>query len=63
MENISGDVIGTGINGTGNLVGKDIHYTVRGNVFNINSPSNESIQELKKLLLIRLKLLLTKIQA
>ena len=50
IKNISGDVIGAGISGTGNIVGKEIHYTVRENVFNINNPSIESLEELKKIL-------------
>src|SRR6188472_2767622 len=52
IDNINGDAIGIGVSGIGNFVGKDIHYTVRGNVFNINSPSEDSIQELKKILVV-----------
>jgi tetratricopeptide (TPR) repeat protein len=50
IEDVSGDVIGTSVSGIGNFVGKDIHYTVRGNIFNINNPSIDSIEELKKIL-------------
>ena len=50
IEGINGDVIGTSVSGIGNFVGKDIHYTVRGNIFQINNPSIDSIEELKKIL-------------
>jgi tetratricopeptide (TPR) repeat protein len=53
IKNISGDVIGAGISGTGNIVGKQIHYTVKGNVININNPSEESLEELRKILAFR----------
>jgi tetratricopeptide (TPR) repeat protein len=52
ISNIEGDVIGTDTSGTGNIVGKDVHYTVTGNVFNINSPSSEYIQELRRILVV-----------
>lgn len=50
IKNTRGDVIGAGISGTGNIVGKEIHYTVKGNVFNIDNPSNETLLELQKVL-------------
>src|SRR4249920_703085 len=50
IKNVGGDVIGAGISGTGNFVGREIHYTVRGNVFNIDNPSGEALLELKKVL-------------
>ena len=51
FKDMNGDVIGTGISGTANLVGKDIQYTVTGNVFNI-SPSNEPTKELLRRILV-----------
>jgi tetratricopeptide (TPR) repeat protein len=51
IKNVRGDVIGAGVSGTGNFVGKEIHYTVKGNVFNIDNPSVEALQEFKKVLL------------
>ncbi len=53
LNSINGDSIGTDVSGVGNLIGKDIHYTVKGNVFNINSPSNDFIEALKKILLVQ----------
>ncbi len=50
VKDIHGDAIGFGISGSGNFVGKEIHYTVNGNVFNINNPNAESLIELKKIL-------------
>jgi tetratricopeptide (TPR) repeat protein len=52
FKHIKGDAIGTGISGTGNLVGKKIHYTVNGNVININNPSDESLEQIKKILVV-----------
>ena len=52
INSINGDAIGTDVSGIGNFVGKDIHYTVRGNVFNINSPSEDSVEELRKILAV-----------
>ena len=50
VKDIHGDAIGLGISGSGNFVGKEIHYTVNGNIFNINNPNAESVAELNKIL-------------
>jgi tetratricopeptide (TPR) repeat protein len=52
-KDIGGDLIGAGVEGTGNLVGKEIHYSVQGGIFNINNPSSELLQELTKILAVR----------
>jgi hypothetical protein len=54
ITDTKGDVIGTGINGTGNIIGKEIGYTVQGNVMNLNvsgdNISNEIIASLQKII-------------
>jgi Tfp pilus assembly protein PilF len=52
IKDIHGDAIGLGISGSGNFVGKEIHYTVNGNVFNIKNPNTESLTELRKILAV-----------
>jgi tetratricopeptide (TPR) repeat protein len=45
ISNTSGDVLGTGLTGSGNIIGKEVGYTVQGNVLNIQNiqiSSNES---------------------
>ena len=50
ISDVKGDLIGTDVHGSGNFIGKEIHYTVKGNVFHITSLSEESIQHLKKII-------------
>ncbi len=50
IRNSRGDIIGTGISGAGNIVGKEI--TIKGNVININDPSSKSLEELRKILAV-----------
>ena len=49
-----GDVIGVGVKGTGNIIGKDIDYTVQGNVIHLNisggNLSNEFVDSLQKII-------------
>jgi tetratricopeptide (TPR) repeat protein len=42
VDNISGDVFGTGFTGSGNIIGKEIAYTVIGNVLNLHISDNVS---------------------
>ena len=36
ITDTKGDVIGTGVRGTGYFIGKEISYTVNGNIINLN---------------------------
>src|SRR5918996_3954107 len=51
INGTSGDVIGSAISGTGNIIGKEVAYSVSGNVINlhIESISAETLQELKSI--------------
>jgi tetratricopeptide (TPR) repeat protein len=49
-----GDIIGTGFSGSGNIVGKEVAYSIQGNVLNFNisgesSISKEFIEQLQKM--------------
>lgn len=48
----SGDVIGSTVTGTGNIIGKDVEYSVSGSVINlqVNSISTDILQELKDII-------------
>ena len=49
------DVIGTDVSGTGHIIGKEIGYTVQGNVINLHISgglSNEVLQTLQKMITI-----------
>jgi tetratricopeptide (TPR) repeat protein len=54
ITDTKGDVIGVGITGTGNIIGKEIDYTVKGNVIHLNisggNISNEIIDSLQKII-------------
>jgi Flp pilus assembly protein TadD len=55
INNTKGDVVGTGVAGTGNFVGKEIGYTVHGNVINIQlggSVSREVLDTLQRILAV-----------
>ena len=52
IADVNGDLIGAGVSGIGNFVGREIRYTVKNNVFNINNPSTDSLSELRKILLL-----------
>jgi tetratricopeptide (TPR) repeat protein len=52
IADVNGDLIGAGVSGKGNFVGREIKYTVKNNVFNINNPSTDSLSELRKILLL-----------
>jgi len=47
----SGDVFGSGVSGSGNIVGKEVGYTVNGNVINLHveSLSAETLEIFKKI--------------
>jgi tetratricopeptide (TPR) repeat protein len=49
IGNTSGDLIGAGVSGSGNIIGKEISYTVQGNVYNIINSSQEVQQGFMKL--------------
>src|ERR671933_206031 len=42
IGNTSGDVLGTGLTGTGNIIGKEVRYIVQGNVLNLQISGNVS---------------------
>jgi tetratricopeptide (TPR) repeat protein len=46
------DVIGPGSSGTGNIFGKEVHYTVQGSVINIHidNPSSEVLEALRNVI-------------
>ena len=48
IKQTQGNVIGGKIEGSGNIAGEEINYTVKGNVININNPSKEALAELRK---------------
>jgi tetratricopeptide (TPR) repeat protein len=52
IHETTGDVIGTGVSGSGHFIGKEIGYTVQGNVINLHisgGVSNEVLQTLQKM--------------
>ena len=51
INGTSGDVIGSAISGTGNIIGKEVAYSVQGSVINLqlSSISAEILQELKNI--------------
>ena len=53
IGNTQGDIIGTGFRGFGNVVGKEIGYTVNGNVIYLQvtgNTSSESLDNLQKII-------------
>jgi tetratricopeptide (TPR) repeat protein len=55
ITDTGGDIIGTDVSGTGHIIGKEIGYTVQGNVINLQiggGVSNEVLQSLQKLMTI-----------
>lgn len=61
IADVNGDLIGAGVSGIGNFVGREIRYTVKNNVFNINNPSTDSLSELGKYCYFQTKFLLIEI--
>lgn len=55
------DAFGIGTSGTGNIFGKEVDYTVNGNVINYHGDnlSNEVVENLKKILSVQTELLTT----
>ena len=52
IHDTTGDIIGTDVTGSGNFIGKEIGYTVQGNVINLHisgGVSNEVLQTLQKM--------------
>ena len=50
-----GDVFGAGVSGSANIIGKEIGYTVQGNVINLQisgAVSNEVLQTLQKIMTV-----------
>jgi tetratricopeptide (TPR) repeat protein len=59
ITDTSGAVIGTGLTGNDNIIGKDIDYTVQGNVINLHflgDVSNEVLEKFQKILLTSVQL-------
>ena len=55
IDETRGDVIGTGVSGTGHIIGKEVGYTVQGNVINLHisgGVSNEVLQTLQKMMTV-----------
>jgi tetratricopeptide (TPR) repeat protein len=54
ITDTKGDVFGAGVSGSGNIIGKEVGYTVQGNIINlhIDSVSNEVIEGLRNILTI-----------
>src|SRR5215211_6529907 len=55
VHDTRGDVIGTGVSGSGHIIGKEIGYTVQGNVINLQisgGVSNEALQTLQKIIAV-----------
>ena len=55
ITDTKGDVFGAGVSGTGHIIGKEIGYTVQGNVINLQISggiSNEVLQTLQKIMTI-----------
>jgi tetratricopeptide (TPR) repeat protein len=53
VSNTNGDVIGAGISGKGNIIGKEVSYSIQGPVLNFNisgSISNELMEQLKEII-------------
>ena len=48
IKDVQSDVIGTGISGSANIIGKDIRYIVKDNVFHIIEPNKEILELIKK---------------
>jgi tetratricopeptide (TPR) repeat protein len=49
MDSTSGDVVGTGFTGTGHITGKEVGYTVQGNVINLQISGDVSREVLDTL--------------
>ena len=59
IHDTRGDVIGTDVSGTGHFIGKELAYTVQGNVINLHisgGVSNEVLQTLQKLTTVQTQL-------
>jgi tetratricopeptide (TPR) repeat protein len=55
ITDTGGDVYGTDVSGTGNIIGKEVGYTVQGNVINLQISgrvSNEVLQSLQKMIAV-----------
>lgn len=52
IHGTQGDVIGTEASGAGNIIGREIGYTVQGNIINlhVNRLSTEAIENLRKMM-------------
>ena len=46
VRQVTGDVIGTGLDGAGNIVGKSV--TINGSVIQLINPSSEALTALRK---------------
>jgi len=58
IKHTGGDVIGTGLTGSGNISGKKVGYTVNGNVINlhVNNMSSEVMEDLRNILSVQTQL-------
>jgi tetratricopeptide (TPR) repeat protein len=56
ITDTKGDVFGAGISGSGNFIGKEVAYTVQGNILNFNisggSISSELVEQFQKMLAV-----------
>jgi tetratricopeptide (TPR) repeat protein len=49
IQHTEGDVFGAGFRGSGNIIGKEVSYTVQGNVYNIINSPPEVQEEFRKI--------------
>jgi tetratricopeptide (TPR) repeat protein len=57
ITDTKGDILGAGFSGSGNIIGKEVAYTVQGNILNFNisggsSISKEFIEQLQKMVAV-----------
>ena len=55
ITDTKGDVFGAGVSGTGHIIGKEIGYTVQGNVIHLNISGNisrEVVENLQKIITV-----------
>lgn len=48
IKDVNGNIIGSGISGNANIIGKEVQYIVKNNVFHFEEPNKEIIELLKR---------------
>ena len=56
IQDTKGDVIGISVSGTGNIIGKEIKYTVDGDVLNLNlnNVTNDVLERLQRIVTVQI---------